>query len=97
MISDRLKNTILKTLKLDEFDITDETLASQIPGFDSLSHFNVISAIKIEFSFRFTLSEVKKLINLGDPPISFAIFSIIEEQFLISELVNSNETNILFI
>ena len=66
MISDRLKNTILKTLKLDEFDITEETLASQIPGWDSLSHFNVISAIEIEFSFRFTFSEVKKLRNLGD-------------------------------
>jgi hypothetical protein len=29
MISDRLKNVILKELKLDEYDIQDETLATR--------------------------------------------------------------------
>lgn len=66
MISEKLKNTILKELKLDDFLFTEETTADQVPGWDSLSHINVVVAIEAEFNIRFKGYEVLKCKNVGD-------------------------------
>ncbi len=66
MISDKLKNAILKELKLDDFKIEDETKANQIPGWDSLNHINVITAIEKDYGLRFKAIEVLKCKNIGD-------------------------------
>lgn len=66
MITPEFKNSILKVLKLDDFDIKDDTLANQVPGWDSLNHINVITAIEDDFNVRFKSIEVLKCKNLGD-------------------------------
>lgn len=66
MISGRLKKTILKALKLKEFDLCDEMCAYQIPGWDSLNHAIVLTAIEKEYGFRFSMLEILRLRNLGD-------------------------------
>jgi acyl carrier protein len=66
MISDRLKKTILDELKLDNFDITDETTAVQVPGWDSLNHINVILAVEKEYNIRFKNIEILRLRNIGE-------------------------------
>ena len=66
MISIRLKNVILKTLKINEFDLRDEMRAYQIPGWDSLNHIIVITAIEKEYGIRFKISEILRLNNLGE-------------------------------
>jgi len=66
MISDKLKAVILKELKLDDFDIQDVTMASQVPGWDSLNHINVILAIEKDYGLRFKGYEVLKCKNIGD-------------------------------
>ncbi|MGE5500154.1 MAG: acyl carrier protein [Syntrophothermus sp.] len=66
MISERLKKAILNTLELDDFEILDDTTADQVPGWDSLSHVNVILAVEKEFNVRFKGIEVLKLKNIGD-------------------------------
>ena len=66
MISERFKSTILKELHLDEYEIKDETLANQVPGWDSLNHINVILAIEKEYKVRFKSIEVLKCKNIGD-------------------------------
>jgi len=66
MISSRLKNVILRTLKLNEFDLQDEMRAYQVPGWDSLSHIIIITAIEKEYGIRFKLPEILRLNNLGD-------------------------------
>jgi acyl carrier protein len=66
MISQELKETILKALKLDDWDITDETIAPQVPGWDSLNHVNVILAVEKHFNVHFKNIEVLKLKNVGD-------------------------------
>lgn len=66
MISDKLKSTILKELKLDEFEITEEMTADQVPGWDSLSHLNVILAVEQDFNIRFNSYELLKLKNIGE-------------------------------
>jgi acyl carrier protein len=66
MISEELKNTIQSALKIEDFDFTDETLATQVPGWDSLSHINVILAVEKHYGIRFKNIEVLKLKNIGD-------------------------------
>jgi acyl carrier protein len=66
MITQELKRVILTALKLDDWDIEDETLATQIPGWDSLNHVNVIVAVESHFRVRFKPIEVLKLKNIGD-------------------------------
>jgi acyl carrier protein len=66
MITQELKQVILKVLTLDDWDIKDETLAAQVPGWDSLNHVNVILAIEKHFCVRFKPIEVLKLKNIGD-------------------------------
>ena len=66
MISPELKQVILKQLNLDDFDIKDETVAPDVPGWDSLSHINVILAVEKHFKVKFKSYELLRLKNVGD-------------------------------
>jgi len=66
MIKDELKQAILAALSLDEWDLKDETLACEVPGWDSLNHVNVILAVERKFGVRFKNLEILKLKNVGD-------------------------------
>ena len=66
MITSELKRIILTVLKLDDWDIQDDTLAMQVPGWDSLNHVAVILAVEESFGVRFKSLEVLKLKNIGD-------------------------------
>lgn len=66
MISERLKGVILRELKLDDWDLKDETHAYDVPGWDSLSHIGVLVAVEKEYGIRFKTSEVLRLKNLAD-------------------------------
>jgi acyl carrier protein len=65
MITDRLKKTILRQLELDDWEVTDETTASEIPGWDSLSHVKIITAVEREYNIRFQTMEIIRLKNVG--------------------------------
>ncbi len=66
MISDRLKKIILNQLKLKDFDLTEETKAYQVPGWDSLNHATILAAIEKGYDIHFNIAEVLRLKNLGD-------------------------------
>lgn len=66
MIKPELKRVILQELKLDDWEIDDQMLATEVPGWDSLSHASVILAVEKAFGVRFSNVEVLKLNNLGD-------------------------------
>jgi acyl carrier protein len=66
MISNELKTVLLTALKLEDWDIRDDTLASEVPGWDSLNHVNVILAVEEHFGVRFKMAEVLKLNSIGD-------------------------------
>jgi len=66
MISHGLKTAILSALKLDEWEVTDATVAADVPGWDSLSHINVVLAVEKHFGVRFKSVEVLRLKNVGD-------------------------------
>lgn len=66
MISDRLKQVILKQLRLDDAVLNDDTVAGQVPGWDSLSHIGILAAVEKEFGIRFRSLEVIRFKNVGD-------------------------------
>jgi acyl carrier protein len=66
MISEKLKAVILSELKLTDWELTDSTLAAQVPGWDSLNHMNVILAVEKHFGLRFKSVEIVRLRNVGD-------------------------------
>jgi len=66
MVSDRLKKVILRELELDDFLIEEDTTANMVPGWDSLSHIRIITAIEAEYGIRFKTLEVIRLHNVGD-------------------------------
>jgi acyl carrier protein len=66
MISDKLKSVILKELRLDDYEIKDETQLYQIPGWDSLNHINIIIAIEQEYKVRFKSLEIVNCKNISD-------------------------------
>ena len=66
MISEKLKSVINNELKLEEYEITPDTLASEIPGWDSLNHMNVIVAIEKSYNIRFSAYDILKCSNIGD-------------------------------
>lgn len=65
MVSEKLKKVILTELELDEWELTDDTVASSVPGWDSLSHVRIISAVEDAFRIRFKMSEILRLKNVG--------------------------------
>ncbi len=66
MISERLKQIILKELNLNDFDFKDETTANQVPGWDSFNHINVILAIEKDYDVHFKGLEILKVKNIGE-------------------------------
>ncbi len=66
MISPELKKVILEQLNLDDFDIQDETIAPQVPGWDSLNHINIILAVEKHFGVKFKSIELLRLKCVGE-------------------------------
>lgn len=46
-------------------ELTSNTTAADIEGWDSLSHITLISAVENEFKIKFTLADIKQLKNVG--------------------------------
>lgn len=66
MISERLKQVILRELQLEDFEIDGVTVPADVPGWDSLNHIRVIDAIEAEFGLRFRSLEIIRFRNVAD-------------------------------
>jgi len=66
MITDKLKQAILRELGLASWDLSAETVATEVPGWDSLSHVRVLAAVEDAFAIRFRSLEVLRLKNVGE-------------------------------
>ena len=66
MISERFKKVVLKELKLSDYDFRDELQANEVPGWDSLTHAAVITALEKEYKVRLKNVEILNCANLGD-------------------------------
>lgn len=63
VIIDKTKGIITGVTR-HSFEWKDELTATDINGWDSLSHMIIISEIETEFNFKFKLKELNNLTNL---------------------------------
>ncbi len=63
-IIEKLKVILTSVLKHDKFDIHDNLSASDVEGWDSLSHMTIVTEIEKEFNIKFKLKELNKLKNI---------------------------------
>lgn len=66
MISEKLKKIILNELKLDDFEMKDETTATDVPGWDSLKHLNIILNVESNYNIKFKGLEMMRVQSIGD-------------------------------
>lgn len=60
-----IRQSIIKVLKHDNFEIHDELTVADVEGWDSLSHMLIITEIEKAFTVKFKLKELNKLKNMG--------------------------------
>jgi acyl carrier protein len=59
--------TIFRQLFHDQqLTIDESTSATDIPGWDSLAHIQVIHSVEKEFGYRFTAVEIRRWRSVGD-------------------------------
>jgi acyl carrier protein len=62
----RLQPIFRETLDKPGLVITHASNASNVDGWDSLAHINLVSVIESEFHIRFALGELQRLNNVGE-------------------------------
>lgn len=53
-------------LELDDLELTDETTADDVEGWDSLSHIQLVAALEEAFMIEFKSREILSWDNVGD-------------------------------
>jgi acyl carrier protein len=66
MISERLKKIVLRELDLNDFEFNDITTAGMVPGWDSLTHIQIIVAVEKNYKIKFKGIEILKIQNMGE-------------------------------
>lgn len=64
-IWNKLREILADILGVEDIDLQPETTAKNIPGWDSISHIQIMISIEKAFSFRFRTGELSQLENVG--------------------------------
>lgn len=64
-IIDKIHATLVSVLGHDDFKISNDLTATDVEGWDSLTHMSIITALERDFGVKFKLREVNKLKNMG--------------------------------
>lgn len=62
----KLQTIFQEELDNDSLEITEESSANNVDGWDSLSHIQLISAIEDNFDISFTSKEIMNWKNVGE-------------------------------
>jgi len=65
-IMPRLTGVFQDIFAIPNLAISPNTTAADVPGWDSLSHINLVLAVERNFSIRLTTREVRGMKNVGD-------------------------------
>ncbi len=64
-IVEKIRATLVSVLGHENFKISDDLTATDVEGWDSLTHMSIITALERDFGVKFKLREINKLKNLG--------------------------------
>lgn len=59
-------NAVFSDVFDEEIELTRETTADDIDGWDSLAHIGLIAAVEKAFGIKFNMGEVNGMKNVGD-------------------------------
>ena len=65
IIINKIQSIIQDILDREYLQISEQTEATDVEGWDSLAHINIVSQIESEFKVRFTLEELSSFLNVG--------------------------------
>ena len=65
-ILEKLTEILKDTLDLDELELTEDTVADDVDGWDSLAHITIISEVEDAFHIRFPMKNVLTMKNVGE-------------------------------
>lgn len=65
-ILEKLTEILMDTLDLEELTISEETVADDVDGWDSLAHITIISEVEDVFDIRFPMKNVLTMKNIGE-------------------------------
>lgn len=65
-ILERLNKIFRDVLQDDELQLTMTTTASDVDGWDSLSHVRLVLTVEKDFSVKLSAAEIGRLKNVGD-------------------------------
>jgi len=64
-IKDVIRTILVSILKHEEISMEDEMTASDVKGWDSLSHMIIIKDIEAHFNVKFKLRDLNKIVNMS--------------------------------
>jgi acyl carrier protein len=64
-IIEGIRETISAVLGHEAFEMREDLMATDVEGWDSLTHMGIITRLEKRFSVKFKLKEINKLKNLG--------------------------------
>ncbi|MFN6379296.1 MAG: acyl carrier protein [Flavobacteriales bacterium] len=64
-IKNLVRLILVKVLKHENFEMNDAVTATEVDGWDSLTHMVIISEIEEKLNIQFKLKELNKLRNMG--------------------------------
>ena len=65
-ILEKLTEILKDTLDLDELELSEDTVADDVDGWDSLAHITIISEVEDAFGIRFPMKNVLTMKNVGE-------------------------------
>lgn len=65
IIKQKMNDVLIDILGHSNFEIHDELTATDVDGWDSLSHMMIITKIEDAFNIKFKLRDLNKLKNMG--------------------------------
>jgi acyl carrier protein len=66
LILEQLNGIFIDAIDNEDIVLTDETAASKVDGWDSLTHIQLVVAIEKHFKIRFTSGEIQNWKNVGE-------------------------------
>jgi len=64
-IDDRITAVFQEVFTTDSLQLTDNTTFADVPGWDSLAHVKLVSALEAEFETKFSVRDVMKMSTVG--------------------------------
>jgi len=65
-ILSKVKEAFISVLEHNNFELSDETTANDVDGWESITHMMIINEIEKTFNIKFKLMDLMNMDNVGD-------------------------------